>query len=246
MIIDMFFETAEEAVPLERRLAFARQQRKEILTKGIDDASKLGEYAGELAQQRAELLVMYNNTIEDIKETKRLALQAQNSNNTEQEAVQNADAARLANEAAEIQTEIQVLDQDIETAYRDFHQAKDMIVELSRDIQRQSRDDMRLVAKVARTDLKEKMLSIRESMLGLTSTRDSAAALRARAVEQAEAKENRIQARSEVVAALWEEHRGSRVAEAREISAAGASIIADVERELGYTPKPALPEGQAR
>ncbi len=239
---DWIWDSAEESIPLERRLAQARKKRKELLSDGINDAAKMGEYAQDISQQRAELLITFQDTLDDIKAAKEDALAAQKAGRTEEEASHNADAVRLANEAAEIKAELDSLDKDVEEAFADFRDARLMIVELSRDIQAQARGDIKLVAKVARTDLKEKMLKLKESMLGLTTADDSAEGLRTRALAKAEQKERNINARALVIGDLWEEHRGHRVAESRRISRAGEEFLANAEKEIGYTPtEPALP-----
>lgn len=241
MITDWVWDNAEESIPLERRLAQARKKRKEMLTGGVHDAAKMGEYAQSISQQRAELLVAMTNTMDDIKAAKQDALAAQKAGDANSEAGYNADAMKLANEAAQIQSEITELDAEVELAYRDFKDARMMIVELSRDIATEARGDMRLVAKVARTDLKVRMLQLKENMLGLTTATDPAVGMRQRALEKAESKERYINARAEVVADLWEDHRGSRLAENRRVTREGAEILAKVEKELGYTAPVALP-----
>ncbi len=238
---DWVWDEAEDSIPLERRLAQARKKRKEMLTGGVHDAAKMGEYAQAISQQRAELLVALKNTEDDIKAARLEAIEAQKTGDEATFASLNADARRLANEAGSIQLEITELDTEVEQAYKDFKDARMMIVELSRDIATEARGDMRLVAKVARTDLKERMLTLKENMLGLTTAANPAESVRQRAIEKAESKERYIDSRAMVVADLWEAHRGSRIAENRRVSSEGAEILAKIDKSLGFTAPPALP-----
>lgn len=241
-VIDMFIDRAEDAIPPERRLANARKKRKELLGASLHDGAKIGEVAAELAQQRATMLVMRGNTYDDIAEEKRMALQAQQAGDADTEALHNANAVRLANELAEIDEEIKTLDLDVENANQDFKMARQMIVDFSRQIEREARGDVRIIGQIARTNLKGRMVEFKESILGLTTSEDPSVAMRQRLQNESAARERYIDAKDIIVEDLWQAHRGSRIAEGQRVSAAGRAILEQVNKEVGYEPKSALPE----
>ncbi len=241
-VIDMFIDRAEDAIPPERRLANARKKRKELLGASLHDGAKIGEVAAELAQQRATMLVMRGNTYDDIAEEKRMALQAQQSGDVDTEALHNANAARLANELAEIDEEIKTLDLDVESANQDFKMARSMIVDFSRQIEREARGDVRIIGQIARTNLKGRMVEFKQNILGLTTSEDPSVAMRQRLQNETAARERYIDAKDILTDDLWQEHRGSRIAEGQRVSAAGRAILEQVNKEVGYQPATALPE----
>lgn len=236
MGVDALFEGVEDQIPLERKLAQARKERKKLLAGGIDDASKMGALVEALVVERAEYLAMLEDTTADLNIILQDARAAQARGEVEDELALNADAQRLAAEAAQIQSEIDELDQDIDEASANFKQARGIIVQMSRDLKQAARGDVRLVAKVARTDLKERMLSLQENILGLTTAEDSAEGMRQRAITKAGEKERYIDARAQVIGDLWDEHRKGRIAESRRLAGQGAVILEAQQKALGYTP----------
>ncbi len=241
MLSGLLVDHAEEAIPLERRLAYAREERKKQLRASVDDGAKMGQYAGMITQQRAEMLIMLQNTKDDATAALQDAQQAQRAGNSEQEALHRADATRLAEEVVRIQSEIDSLDKDISEAGEAYEQAKTMILEMSRELQAQARGDMSLVARVARTDMREKFLQLREDMLGLTTTKDSAQGLRQRAIEADDKKGHYVDSRSDILNGLWQQYRGSRIADSRRASQAAVSVLDGLQQQIGYTPSAQLP-----
>lgn len=237
-IISMFFsffvERVEGSVPLERRLAYDRQQ-KAVKFKGMmDKATDVGQAAELMVQGLAQARIVYTNLVEEARSHLKAAKSARGRGDAETEQEELAAAAALADEIGEAEGEVAQMEQDVGDALSDKQEAKEMVLGQARELERLSRSDSRLVAKVRMAEMKEQSDALRIAMMGLIpEDRDN---IRQHAREQANKKVARVNAKRDITDALWKQKKRGQIAQSMQQTARGAQILSRLQKEVGYIP----------
>lgn len=238
MLASMFFDFAEDSVPLERRLAYDRQEKSGKLSLMMDKATDVGQAAEMMVQSLAEARITATNLRSEITAHVQAAKNAATRGDTISVENENAAAAALADDLAEAETEIAGLEQVVNETLKDKKDARDMVLNQARDLERLARQDTRLVARVRISEMRGEALQLREAMLQLIpEDRDN---IRQRAQQNAQKTQARVTARTELVDALWEQKRRGTLARSAVSSARGRDILAQIQEEVGYTTAPAI------
>lgn len=238
MLVSMFFDFAEESVPLERRLAYDRQEKSGKLRQMMDKATDVGQAAEMMVQSLAEARITATNVHSETKAHVQAAKGAASRGDKITEENENAAAAALADDMAEAENEIAELEKLVDEALKDKKDARDMVLNQARELERLARQDARLVASIRVSEMRGQALELREAMLQLIpEDRDN---IRQRAASQAQKASARATARTEIVDALWEQKRRGTLARNVVSSARGRSILAEIQKEVGYST--AIPE----
>ncbi len=243
MLTSMFFDFAEESVPLERRLAYDRQEKASKLRGMMDKATDVGQTAEMMVQSLAEARITAANIRSEVKAHVQAAKSAASRGDKVTEENENAAAAALADDMAEAENEIAELEQLVNETLRDKKDARDMVLGQARELERLARQDARLVARVRISEMRGQALELREAMLQLIpEDRDN---FRQRAQQGAQKSQARVKARTELIDALWDQKRRGTLARSAVSSARGRNILAEIQEEVGYsTTSPAeSPEG---
>jgi len=193
-----------------------------------------------MVQGLAEARIIEANLREEIRSHLQAAKAAAARGDTATEESEQAAAAALADDLAEAEAEVHELELTVAESLKDQKDAKQMVVDQVRELERLSRNDSRLVAKVRRTKMKQETLRLREALLQLIP--EDRENIRRRALEQAKKREARVKARTELVDALWKEKRRKVVDRRLQVSARGAQILSQMEKEVGYVPSSATPK----
>lgn len=234
LFFSIFVEGIEESVPLERRLAYDRQERSAKLRQMMDKATDVGEAAEMMVQGLAETRIIVANIQDQVRAHLQAAKAAQVRGDSATEEDQRASAAALADDLAEAHHEVSELEQMVGEAMRDREESKQMVLRQARELERLSRRDSRLVARVRMTEMKAESLQLREALLELVP--EDADNFRQRALEGVRRREVRAKARSEIVDALWQQKRRGQIALDMQTTARGAQILRQLEKEVGYEP----------
>jgi hypothetical protein len=246
MFFSVFLEGAEESVPLERRLAYDRAKRAENLKKQMGAAEDVGAAAELMVQQLAEARIVAANLRQEAKGHLEAAAAAAARNDVTTQQQEEARATELAEELAEADADVTMLEELVEDALSDKKEAITMVLDQSRELEKLARGDSRLVARARMTEMRREQLELREQMMGLVPGDQSD--VRARLQENLEKDEARYRARRDVVDAMWDQktHAPPRTA----TTAAGAATLEQLKREVGYPTAeaevaPATPEQAA-
>lgn len=243
MLLSGFVDSAEDSVPLERRLAYDRLKRAENLKKQMGAAEDVGVAAEMMVQQLAEARIVAANVRQETKSHLQAAAAAAARGDAVTQQQEEARAAALAEELAEAEGEVLGLEQLVEEALSDKKEAIVMVLDQSKELEKLARHDSRLVARARMTDMRRQQPELREQMMDLVPGDQSN--MRARIQEHVVKDEARYRARRDVVDALWDQKR--RAATERVVtSAAGAAKLDELRREMGLaTAPPAAAPAQA-
>jgi hypothetical protein len=241
MMFGGFVDSAEDSVPLERRLAYDRVKRAENLKKQMGAAEDVGAAAEMMVQQLAEARIVAANVRQQAKNHLQKAQAAAARGDTVTQQEEEAQAAVLANELADAEGEVADLEALVEEALSDKKEAIAMVIDQSRQLEKLSRGDSRLVARARMTQMRRQQLELREQMMELVP--EDRSNTRARVQESIARDEARYRARRDVVDAMWEAKEGSIKAKESETTAAGQNTLDQLMKEVGYT---SLSETQAQ
>jgi hypothetical protein len=235
MFFSFFVESAEESVPLERRLAYDRLKRAENLKGQMGAAEDVGAAAEMMVQQLAEARIVAANLRQEAKAHLEAASAAAQRNDTTTQQQEESRAMTLAEELAVAESEVIDLEQLVEEALHDKKGAIEMVLDQSKELESLARNDSRMVAKTRMTNMRRQQLELREQMMDLVPNDQSN--LRSRMKDKVSQDEAKYRARRDVVDAMWNQKRRSRVDTSRASTAAGAAKLAELKSELGYAPK---------
>lgn len=239
MLFSGFVTSAEDNVPLERRLAYDRLKRAENLKQQMSSAEDVGAAAEMMVQQLAEARIVAANLRQEAKSHLEAAVAAANRGDSVTQQQEEARAAALAEELAEAEAEVAGVEQMVEDALSDKKEAIAMVIDQSKELEKLSRNDSRLVARARMTDMRRQQLELRERMMDLVPGDQSN--MRARMQEQVQQNEARFRARKDVVDAMWNSKRDVRLSQTRTTSAAGAAKLEELRREMGISTAPVAP-----
>ena len=234
MLASLLVEGLEDSVPLERRLAYDRQEKAAKFRKMMDAATDVGEAAEYMVQGLAESRIIKANLIEETRGYLQSAKAAQTRGDLASEEDALAAAAALADDLVEAEVEVMELEAIVEEALQDKQDAKHMLLRQARELEKLSRKDARLVARVRISEMKEESLKLKEAMLNLVP--GDADNMRARAIEMSKKKKARVNARTEIVNALWQQKKRGQIARDMQTTARGADILRAMQAEVGYAP----------
>lgn len=235
----MFIEGVEDSVPLERRLAYDRQRRAEKLKTGLDAATNIAAYAEQMVRSLAEARIAAANVRDEITAHVTAAQAASKRGDHATEASEMDQAAALADDLAEAEADIAELEAMVNDQLADKAAAKQMILDQARQLERLAQKDSRLVSRVRMTEMREQALELKEALAGVIP--QDASNIRERALTQAQSREDRVKARGEIVDALWQQRRRTRVTRESQTSARGQAILSQVAQEVGYVATSAAP-----
>lgn len=233
MIFGIFLESAEDSVPLERRLAYDRAKRAENLRKQMKSAEDVGAAAELMVQQLAEARIVAANLRQEAKAHLKAAASAAARGDKATQEQEEARATALAEELASAEEDVRALEQLVEESLADKQAAIDMVLEQARELEKLARGDARLVARARMTEMRRQQLELREQMMELVPGDQSN--IRARIQERVAQEEARYRARRDVVDAMWRQKAGAR-ARAATTTAAGAALLEELKQEVGYAP----------
>jgi hypothetical protein len=234
MLASFFIEGLEDSVPLERRLAYDRQEKAGKFRKMMDAATDVGEAAVYMVEALAGARIVKANvrdeTLGYLQAAK--AAQAKGDKAAEEDAL--AAAAALADDLGEAEAEVAELIAMVDEGLRDKEVAKQLLLRQARELEKLARKDARLVARVRISEMKEQTLELKEAMLNLVP--EDANNMRTRAIEMSKRKKARVDARSEIVDALWQQKKRGEIARDMQTTARGAQILRGLQSEVGYAP----------
>jgi hypothetical protein len=233
MMFGGFVESAEDNVPVERRLAYDRVKRAENLKKQMGAAEDVGAAAEMMVQQLAEARIVSANVRQQAKTHLLRAQAAAAKGDTVTQQQEEAAATQLANELAESDAEVRDLEALVEDSLSDKKEAIQMVLDQSRELEKLARGDQRLVARARMTDMRKQQLELREQMMDLVPGDQSNQ--RARIQEQIGKDEARYRARRDVVDAMWDAKTDARKSSQMETTAAGQVKLDELMNEVGYT-----------
>jgi len=242
MLFSGFVDTAENSVPLERRLAYDRVKRAENLKKQMGAAEDVGAAAEMMVQQLAEARIMAANVRHEAKSHLKAAVSAAKRGDTVTQQQEEGRATALADELAASEEEVTLLENLVEEALHDKRESIDMVLDQAKELEKLSRGDSRLVARARMTGMRRQQLELREQMMDLVPGDQSN--VRARMQEQIGKDEAKFRARRDVVDAMWEQKRRTTTDRSQSTTAAGAAALAQLKAEVGY-PEEAEPAAAA-
>ena len=237
MLFSGFVDSAEENVPLERRLAYDRLKRAENLKGQMGAAEDVGAAAEMMVQQLAEARIVAANLRQEAKAHLEASVAAAHRGDTVTQQQEESSAMALAEELAEAEGEVLALEQLVEEALSDKKEAISMVMDQSKELEKLARNDTRVVARARMTDMRKQQLELRERMMDLVPGDQSN--MRARMQEKVKKDEARYRARKDVVDAMWKSK--SDVRSKVTTTAAGAAKLAELRREMGMVQEVAAP-----
>lgn len=244
MLASIFFDFAEESVPLERRLAYDRQEKAGKLKGMMDRATDVGEAAEMMVQALAGARITATNVRDEVRAHLSAAKAAANRGDKTTEQNEQAAAANLADDLAEAENEIAELEQLVNETLKDKKDARDMVLNQARELERLARQDARLIARVRVSEMRGQALQLREAMLQLVpEDRDD---IRQRAREKAQKAQARVAARTELVDALWQQKQRGIISRSAATSSRGRDILAQISEEVGYQPSAAQAQTESQ
>jgi len=243
MLFSGFVDSAEDSVPVERRLAYDRLKRAENLKKQMGAATDVGMAAELMVQQLAQARIVAANLRQQARTHLQASAAAAGRGDGVTQQQEETQAARLAEELAEAEGEVGALEQLVEDALADKREAIDMIREQAKELERLARHDTRLVSKTWMTQMRRQQLALREQIMDLIPGDQTN--MRARIQEKAVHDEARYRARKDVVDAMWDEKRRAVTEGTRVTTAAGAAKLDELKREMGMVAAPAAPAAPA-
>lgn len=235
MLFSGFVDSAEDSVPLERRLAYDRVQRAENLKKQMGAAEDVGAAAEMMVQQLAEARIVAANLRQEAKAHLGAAAAAMHRGDTVTQHQEEARATALAEELAVAEAEVAELEALVEDALSDKKEAITMVIEQSKELEKLARNDSRLVARARMTQMRREQLELRERMMDLVPGDQSN--MRSRIQEKVKQDEAKYRARRDVVDALWKQKSQSRTERTLATTAAGAAKLDELMAEVGYAPE---------
>ncbi len=234
MILGAFLESAEDSVPLERRLAYDRLKRAENLRKQMKNAEDVGAAAELMVQQLAEARIVAANLRQEAKAHLQAAASAAARGDATTQGQEESRASALAEELASAEEDVRALEQLVQESLADKQSAIDMVLEQARELEKLARGDARLVARARMSEMRRQQLELREQMMELVPGDQSN--VRARIRERVVQDEARYRARKDVVDAMWKQKAGAARARAGATTAAGAAVLEQLKQEVGYAP----------
>lgn len=220
VIRSLIVETTEDAVPLERLLAAKRTVQARKVRIMADKATTVGEMTSELADNlAAEKLVLA--TLLDKATKRRKAL------GTKEAADADKEYSRLCGEVAETRENIAELESMVKESVSDKQEAIDMINEQTDNLARVARKDASLVRKDKMLDLREEQQKMREDILQVFPEDQSD--VRERAVKRLDKRERKLNARKDVVNAMWAHKTAG---QPEEVDTKAADVMAEIENSL--------------
>jgi hypothetical protein len=233
-VFGIFFRRVEDAVPLEERLRYDREQKSKGLKKQMDRAADIGALANEAVAELAEMRSEVAGLREEAKEHVALAQQAKERGDADEEEHQMSLAAAKSDELSQAQAELAQLEKDVNDALSNKEAAKQMVFDQADQLQKLARSDARLVRQVQMTQMREQSLALTEQMAQVVpEDRDN---LREQVKQSTDRRSARYEARKELVEGLMERQQRSQRASRAQISAQGRNILAELQAEVGYTP----------
>jgi len=237
MIASLFVESAEDRVPLERRLAYDRQKRAENVKKQMAAAEDVGAAAEMMVQQLAEARILAANVRQETKAHLQAAHSAAMRGDDVTRQQEEVRASTLAEELAAAESDVALLEQMVSEALGDKKEAIAMVLDQAKQLESLSRGDSRLVARARMTEMRRQQLQLREQMMDLVPGDQSNA--RARMQEQVVKDDAKYRARRDVVDALWNQKQRTTGDRALATSAAGAAKLEELKQEMGFGAAPA-------
>jgi hypothetical protein len=235
MLFSGFVDSAEDSVPVERRLAYDRLKRAENLKKQMGAAEDVGVAAEMMVQQLAEARIVAANLRQEAKfHLQASAAAAQRGDLVTQQA-EEAAAQDLAEELAQAEGEVAGLEQLVEEALSDKKEAIVMVLDQSKELEKLARSDSRVVAKTYMNQMRRQQLELREQMLDLVPGDQSN--MRARIQENVSKDEAHFRARKDLIDAMWQQKSRTRAAQGP-ATAAGAAKLDELKREMGMVAPP--------
>jgi hypothetical protein len=232
MFLDLFVDRAESSVPLERRLAYDRAKRATNLKGQMNRAEDVGAAAEMMVRQLAEARIIAANLRSEARAHLEAAMAARSRGDEVTRVQEEGRATTLAEELADAEADVGELEALVGEALSDKKESIAMVLDQSRELERLSRGDARLVAKVYMTQMRRQQLELREEMLQLVpGDQDN---MRSRIEDKAKSDEARYKARRDVVDALWSQKRRQTTDEALSTSAAGRARLAELKSEVGF------------
>lgn len=213
-------ESVEDAVPLERRLAANRQVQAKKLRTMADSATTVGEMANELADSLGSEKAVLATLLEKAK-GRRLKL------GSSEAAVKDKEYSHLCSEIAESRKDIADLEAMVNESFADKQQAIDMINEQSDNFARLARQDASLVRRDKMVGLREEQQAMRENILRVFPEDQSD--VRQRASKKLDKRENRLNARKNVIDAMWEHQSAG---QPEEVAPDAQSVMDEIEKSL--------------
>lgn len=236
MIASVFVESAEDSVPLERRLAFDRQKRAENLRRQMGAAEDVGAAAEMMVQQLAEARIVAANVRQEAKAHLQAAQAAAARGDDVTRQQEEARATALAEELAAAEEDVAALEQMVEEALHDKKESISMVLDQAKELETLARGDTRLVARARMTEMRRQQLELREQMMDLVPGDQTN--VRSRVREQVQKDEAKYRARRDVVDALWSQKQRATTDRALATSAAGAAKLEELKQEIGYATAP--------
>ena len=233
-IFGIFVRRAEDAVPLEERLRYDRQQKAQGLKQQMDRATNIGALANEAVAELAEMRSEVAALREEAKEHVRLGQVAAARGDSDEEEEQMSLAAQKSDELSKAQAELAQLERDVNDALTNKEVAKQMVFDQAEQLQRMARGDARLVRQVQMTQMREESLALTEEMAQVVpEDRDN---LREQIRQSTDRRTARYDARRELVEGMVERQQRAQRADRARISAQGRNILAELQAEVGYAP----------
>ena len=233
-IFGIFVRRAEDAVPLEERLRYDRQQKAQGLKQQMDRATNIGALANEAVAELAEMRSEVAALREEAKEHVRLAQVAAARGDSDEEEEQMSLAAQKSDELSKAQAELAQLERDVNDALTNKEVAKQMVFDQAEQLQRMARGDARLVRQVQMTQMREESLALTEEMAQVVpEDRDN---LREQIRQSTDRRTASYDARRELVEGMVERQQRAQRADRARISAQGRNILAELQAEVGYAP----------
>jgi len=239
MFFSGFVESAEDAVPLERRLAHDRVRRADNVKQQMSAAEDVGAAAEMMVQQLAEARIVAANLRQEAKAHLEAAHAAGQRGDAVTQTQEMGRASALAEELASAEGEVAELEALVNEALADKKEAIAMVLEQSKELERLSRNDARLVARARMTSMRREQLELRERMMDLVPGDQTN--MRARIEEKVEKDAAKFRARRDVVDALWDQKRRTTADRTLKTTAAGAAKLAELKAELGLDQVAAAP-----
>jgi hypothetical protein len=234
MLTGIFVERTDDRFSVERRLQYDRQQRAEGLKRQRLLAVDVGAYAVELAQELGEAVVEVEDLRAQAKDHVARANAAKAKGDTQTEETELARASQLADELAEAEDHLSMLQREKEAALSDKEEAYTIIEDGIANLRAQAREDARLARRTGMAELRERSLEMREKLAQMIpEDRDN---LRQEVEQKLNKREARLEARRELTDRVLAHQQDQRVRQAQEISARGRANLNELFAEVGYTP----------
>lgn len=216
----VIFDTVEDSIPLERRLAANRTVQAKKIRVMADSATTVGEMANELSDslgaEKATLSIL-------LEKAKKIRV----AKGSAEEAGKDKEFVRLCGEIAESRKEIASLEAMVAESFADKQQAIDMINEQSDNFARLVRQDASLVRRNEMIGLREQQQAMRENILRVFPEDQSD--VRERASKKIDKRENHLASRKSIIDAMWEHQSDGKAVEA---APDAQGVMDEIEKSL--------------